>query len=371
MSEPVRRNDAAASQLMAAVRSGDIESVRRLLVDGANPRVGDERALPLHVAARHGPLALVELLIAGGARPSQPDRAGRTALEAAKSGGGPERSAIVALLDRTLIHKASFRSAVDAIHSGAASTLARLIDEQPQLLHERNYGPGVYRQAQSHDYFRDPKLFWFVANNPKLVERMAPNIREIASLMIERGVERDDLQYTLMLTMTGSAAREQGHQASLMQLLLSAGAVPDRATIIATAGHAECDALRVLLAHGQPLSALIAAALGDGDSLRRLLSGSDREDVQTAFGLAIINGHAGTAQVALDAGADINAYLPVHAHSTALHQAAIGNVPGLISFLLARGARADISDTLWDATALEWAIYEGNDEAARALAPML
>ena len=64
----VRGEDAAPpSPLFAAVRAGDVDTVRALLADGANPRLDDGRETPLHAAARRGPLALVEALIEGGA----------------------------------------------------------------------------------------------------------------------------------------------------------------------------------------------------------------------------------------------------------------------------------------------------------------
>ena len=94
---------AAAPPLFAPVRAGDVDAVRRLLAQGANPRLGDGRETPLHVAARRGPLALVEALIEGGALAWQPDRNGRLAVDVARRGRARERAAIVALLDRSVI----------------------------------------------------------------------------------------------------------------------------------------------------------------------------------------------------------------------------------------------------------------------------
>jgi ankyrin repeat protein len=53
-------------------------------------------------------------------------------------------------------------------------------------------------------------------------------------------------------------------------------------------------------------------------------------------------------------------------HSTALHQAALGEDVALIELLLERGARTDQRDTLWNGTPLEWAIHQGRT-AARAV----
>ena len=361
------RQRSAPRPLFAAVRAGDVGAVRRLLAAGENPRLDDGRETPLHAAARRGPLELVEALIEGGALTWQPDRAGRLPLDVARRGRARERAAIVRLLDQRFIADPSFRAAVDAIHSGDVAVLAKLLDAEPRLLRDRIMGPDVYRKVRRHQYFLDPKLFWFVANNPTLVERMAPNIVDVARIMIDRGVDQADLDYALGLTMTSGVAREQGRQLPLMHALLAAGARADRETIVVTAAHRELEALRALLDEGQPMTAPVAASLGANDELRALLPAADREDVQTAFGLAVINGHVESAQLALAAGADVDAYLPVHSHSTALHQAANDNNVGLIEFLLAHGARRDQRDTLWNGTPLDWANYFELAEAQAAL----
>jgi peptide-methionine (S)-S-oxide reductase len=353
--------------LLAAVRSRDVDGVRKLLADGVNPRLGDGRNLPLHAAARSGPLELVEVLIAGGALPWQTDSKGRTALECALLGRSPDRAAIVALLDRDKIVDPAFRDAVRAIHAGDPTTLARVLDTNADLLQRRNVGPEAFRAAKRNDYFRDPKLFWYIANNPTSIERLPANIVDVARVMTERGVEQADLDYALALLMSGGEVGAHGTARSLMDFLLDAGAIASRETILVTAGHWQSEALRALLERGHPESPIIAAALGDVASLSASLANSEPGDIQDAFGIAIINRNLEAAAVALDAGADVNAPLPVHSHSTALHQAAAFNSAEMIAFLVARGARLDTRDTLWDGTPLGWAIHAGNDVAREAL----
>ena len=356
---------ARPSPLFAAVRAGDVDAVRRLIAGGANPRLGDGRETPLHAAARRGPLALVEALVEGGAFTWQADRQGRTPLDVARGGRARERAAIVALLDESAIADPSFRNGVAAVHAGDVAALARLLDAEPRLLRERIMGPDVYRRVPRPGYFTDPKLFWFVANNPTRAERMPPNMADVAQVMIDRGVDREDLDYALGLVMTSSSAREHGQQVPLMRVLLAAGATADAGAIAGAAAYRELDALRALVDGGHPMNAPIAAALGDDDRLRALLRTASRDDVQTAFGLAVINGRLNAARLALDAGADVNASAPVHAHGTALHQAAINDDPALVELLLERGARTDLCDTLWDGTPLGWTIHQ-NKPAARA-----
>jgi ankyrin repeat protein len=356
-----------APPIFRAVADGDADAIARLLEDGANPRERYRGETALHAAVRRGEAALVEALIAGGALEWQTDDAGRTALAVALDGQARDRAAIVALLDRREIADPSFRAAVAAIHAGDVQGLERLLDAEPRLLRERLLGPEAYRLARRRQYFLDPKLFWFVANNPTLVQRMPENIVEIAQTMIARGVDRADLDYTLALVTTSSVAREQGHQRPLIALLLAAGAKPDAETIASTAAHYELDALRALLEAGIPMTAPIAAALGDEEALRDLIRTANRDEIATAFGLAAINGHAGALRIALEAGADPNAFVPIHTHATALHQVALLDRADLVELLVACGARTDIRDALWDGTPLDWAIHERKTIARSAL----
>jgi ankyrin repeat protein len=89
------------------------------------------------------------------------------------------------------------------------------------------------------------------------------------------------------------------------------------------------------------------------------------DEVRDAFGLAVIVGNLEAARIALDAGADVNAFLPVHSHGTALHTAALGENVAMLDLLLERGARTDTRDKLWDATPLDWATHQ-NRPLARA-----
>ena len=317
----------------------------------------------LHAAARHGPLSLVERLIAEGALDWKPDRQGRTPLDLAREGDAADKAAIVELLDRPVIRDPSFRAAVSAIHRGDVAGLVQLLETEPRLLSERIVEPECYRQARRPQYFRDPRLFWFIANNPTLVKTMPANMVAVAGTMIARGVDKADLDYALELVMTSAPAREQGLQLPLIELLLASGASVTERAVDVTLGHRELAPILALLQGGLPMSAPIAAALGRTDRLGELLSAVSAGEVQRAFGLAVINGQVGAVRLALDAGADPNAFLPVHAHSLALHQAVLDENMALMELLIAHDARTDVADTLWKATPLGWAIHQGKTRA--------
>lgn len=345
-----------ASDAPAARR---LESAALLLDAGADVRRAcTNQATALHAAARRGPLALLELLIRRGAVTWQTDRNGKDALAYARSGDARDKDAIVELLDRPVIRDPLFREAVGALHRGDVAALGRLLETHPRLLRERAVEPDCYPR----DYFRDPKLFWFVANNPILVKPMPRNIVAVTEAMLARGIEKPDLDYTLELVMSGSAACEQGLQLPLLSVLVEAGAAPTAKSIDMALAHRETKPVEALLARGFPLDAPIAAALGRESDLARLLPAASAVDRQRALGLAVINGQRDAAQLCLEAGADPNALLPVHKHSTPLHQAVANDDQPILELLLAHGARADIRDTLWNATPLGWATHMGKRE---------
>jgi peptide-methionine (S)-S-oxide reductase len=164
--------------------------------------------------------------------------------------------------------------------------------------------------------------------------------------------------------MTSATARVQGHQLPLMRTLVAAGATAAPEAIDSALAHRELDAV---LALDHPLTASIAAATGDDDALRELLATAPPDERQRAFALAVVNGRTATARVALDAGADVNAFLPVHGHSAALHQAALTDDVDLLALLVERGARTDVRDRLWNGTPLAWARHEHQPRAAAYL----
>ena len=398
-----RPHQTELSPLAAAARAGDVAEVRQLLagghaVDGerrqgdtplwhtcasdapAQDRIAVAEALlaagasirrsdtapPLHAAAARGPLAMVELLIRRGALEWQADSKGRSAIDAARRGDAADRDAIVELLDRPVIRDPSFRAAVAALQAGDAAELGRLLDAEPRLLRERIVEPDCYREAERPQYFRDPALFWFIANNPTLMQTMPASTVEVARTMIARGADPADIDHALELVMTSSSAREHGLQGPLVALLLEAGGAASPHAILVTLAHRELDPVQALLDAGYPLTAPIAAAMGRTDRLPDLLRAASPDEVQAALGLAVINRRTEAARMALDAGADPDLFLPIHNHSTALHQAALDDSLDLIDLLAARGARTDIRDTLWDGTPLDWANHAGK-AAARDL----
>jgi hypothetical protein len=250
-------------------------------------------------------------------------------------------------------------AATRPIHAGNVGSLGRLLDRHPELLRERAIEPDCYPR----DYFRDPKLFWFIASNPTLVRKIPANITDIAGVMIARGVEQADLDCTLELVMSGADLRKQGLQVSLVAVLVDAGATATPQAIRVALAHGEVEPILALLDRGMAMTAPIAAALGRNDALQSLLVDASPDDRQEALGMAVINRRLEAARLCLDAGGDPNRPLPVHRHATSLHTAALNDDVEMLKLLVARGARLDVRDTLWNGTPLGWAVHNKKAKA--------
>jgi hypothetical protein len=302
---------------------------------------------------------MVELLAKRGALFWQGDDEGKCPHDYALAGTPVDRERILYLSNlKPKIGDGDFAAAVVAIHAGDVEALEALLDTRPSLLSERAIEP----EAVPRGYFSDPKLFWFVANNPNLVPHAAPNIVEIARVMIARGVAQDDLDYALGLTMS-SAGMSVAQQIELSVVLVEAGAVVSRETLLVALAHQMRDVVAALVARGLALTTSVAAGLGRVGDLAPLLRAATDEEKAAALGMAVVNRQVEAVRLCLEGGADPNRFMPVHAHSTPLHNAAGHGDIEIMKLLVAAGARTDIADTMWRGTPLGWAMHGKQTEA--------
>lgn len=252
------------------------------------------------------------------------------------------------------IEDQSFRHAVDLLDAGNAAGLKAHLAQHPGLVRQHVVFEGG-------NYFHDPTLLEFVAENPIRRGILPPNIVEVAKVILEAGSERSSRNETLMLVATGSVPRESGMQRKLIDLLCEYGADPN-AAVLAAALHGEIDSVRALLGRGAKLDLPIASALGQLDHARSLLPRATSEDRHLALTMAADLGHVEIVRSLLDAGENPNRYNPVggHSHTTPLHQAAGAGHEAVVRLLVERGARLDIKDILWHATPADWAHHAGN-----------
>lgn len=256
------------------------------------------------------------------------------------------------------IADAAFRRAVDLLDAGNVEELGVHLRQHPDMVRR-------HVAFEGGNYFRNPTLLEFVAENPVRRGALPDNIVNVANVILEAGAKEDRsaLNETLGLVASGCVPRQCRVQIPLINLLCEYGADPGSAMLTALV-HQELEAVDALKRNGARVDLIVAAGLGCTEDFRRLLPDSSAENRHRALALASQFGHAEIVRLLLDAGEDPNRYNPVgnHSHSTPLHQAAAGGHGEVVRLLVERGARLDAKDTLWQATPAGWAQHEGNIE---------
>jgi hypothetical protein len=268
----------------------------------------------------------------------------------------PTLSDNLALPHHARIHDLTFRSAVELLDAGSVDALRQLLSSHPNLSRHRVVFEGG-------NYFRNPSLLEFIAENPIRRGTLPQNIVQVANVILDAGVEQSALDETLMLVATGSVPRQCRVQIPLINILCDHGANPATSTEPA-ALHAEFDSLNALISRGARITFPIAAALGNLEDFRRLFPLANIRDRHLALALASQFGHVEIVRLLLDAGEDPNRFNPVggHSHATPLHQAALAGHFELVRLFVERGSRLDIKDIHWHATPAGWAQHAGHTE---------
>jgi len=254
-----------------------------------------------------------------------------------------------------------FRRAVDLIDAGDAAGLRAYLQQHPGLVRQ-------HVTFEGWNYFYNPTLLQFVAENPVRHGKLPPNIVEVAQVVLDAGPEKSELDETLGLVATGRVPRECRVQILLINLLCDRGADPNgalRAAIV----HNELEAAHALIQRGAHIDLPVAAALGQVDDFYRALPTAGADDRHLALALASQFGHVEIVRMLLDAGEDPNRYNPVggHSHSTPLHQAAANGDLAMVRLLVEGGARVDLKDVLRHGTPAGWARHEGKTEVEEYL----
>jgi hypothetical protein len=263
------------------------------------------------------------------------------------------------------IEDAAFRRAVDLIDAGDAAGLREHLRRHPKLTRQHVVFEGM-------NYFHNPGLLEFVAENPVRRSKLPGNIVEVAKVILGAGVERESLNVTLALVATGSVAHECHLSVPLIDLLCDCGADPTSA-VRAAVLHGYGESVNALIERGARVDLPVAAALTQTrepiETFPQLLPAASAEDRHLALAVASQYGHVERVRLLLDAGEDPNRYHPPggHSHCTALHQAALEGNLELARLLVERGARLDMKDILFHGTPAHWARHAGKTEVEEYL----
>ena len=254
-----------------------------------------------------------------------------------------------------------FRRAVDLLDAGDVEGLRAHLNAHPKVMRQHVLFEGG-------NYFRNPTLLEFIAENPIRRGALPANIVSVARVILDAGAKNDQsaLDGALGLVCSGCVPRQCGVQIPLIDLLCACGADANQAM---PAAFGEFEAVYALLRNGAQMTFPVAAALGSVDNIRDLLLAASGDDRHRALALSSQFGHAEIVRLLLDAGEDPNRYNPVgcHSHSTSLHQAALAGHFEVVRLLVKRGARLDLKDTIWQGTPADWARHEGRNEIEKYL----
>lgn len=268
----------------------------------------------------------------------------------------------------TTVHfDALFREAVAAIDAGNVSKLEGLLAANPDLARKRLESPGSWLRDivgnALDDFFRQPYLLWFVAEDPVRNNKLPRNIAHAASTIIQmakrQGADnlQEQLDYALQLVSYSWVARECGVQIELIDVLIDAGAAldgnPENALV-----NANFTAAAHLVERGAKLTLATALCLERWDEVARLAPMASASEKQFGFILAALRGKAEALRRMIDFGVDLDRPCAgLYSHATALHHAVSSGALQAVKVLVEAGATLDTKDRAWNATPLEWAEY--------------
>ena len=263
-----------------------------------------------------------------------------------------------------------FETAVDAVINGDATTLARLLRDDPELI-----------RARSTRVHRSTLLHYVGANGVEDYRQKIPaNAVEIARILLDAGAEVDALadmygggSTTLGLVATSIHPLEAGVQVELMETLLERGArVDGPGAVNGCLANGRRDAAEFLAQRFGMLDLEGAAGVGRLDVVAsffevdgRLKASATQEQLMSGFAWACEFGRADVIDFLLQRGVAIDAPLK-HNGQTALHWAAYGAHVAAVELLLARNAPVEALDRDYRGTPLGWALYGWGEASARA-----
>jgi hypothetical protein len=280
-----------------------------------------------------------------------------------KPSGWREKTNFAEIMKNSDIKDALFLQAVEAVDAGDVQSLRGLVEGHPRLIRDRLEGT-------EKGYFERPYLLWFVADNPIRHLKLPDTIVEVTRLLIDFvkrfAPETAEFQigYTLGLVATGRIPRECGVQIEMIDLLLDAGAKPNR--VEGVIGHGNLEAAAHLIQRGAELTLPAAVGLGWQEDMQRLAATASADEIDLALLVAAFFGKADILRWLVGIGARVN-HLPdkcygFHSHATPLHQAVYSGSLEAVQVLVGAGADVNAMDKAYSGTPLGWAMYMQTEE---------
>ena len=259
----------------------------------------------------------------------------------------------------------TFEEAADAIVHGDKALLAVLLEQCPNLVHERS--------TREH---RSALLHYVSANGVEDFRQRTPsNIVEITEMLINAGADVNATSEaygggstTLGLVATSIHPEAAGVQIALLELLLAHGAQMEqpgltgngKSIIWGCLANGQGAAARFFADRGARMNLLEAAGVGRLDVVKTYFDGhgnlkpsGTKEQMESGFLYACGYGASEVAEFLLDHGADPGTHND--RGQTGLHWAMYGPHVEVIRAFLRHGAPVNAHDAM-DSTALHWAL---------------
>ena len=300
----------------------------------------------------------------------------------ARENGFPSWTKLKQHTEATRKELTPFDQAVQSIIHRNAVTLRHLLSQEPELIRVRS--------ASSH---RSALLHYVAANGVESeLQESPPNAVEVAQILLDAGAEVDATaefygggpqQTTMNALVTSVWPYLAGVQVDLVNVLLDAGAaidglVNDGSPVRGALKFGYVDAARTLERRGCRIDRLdVASGLGRVDLMESILGETGREQerevLESSFKLACGNGQIEAAGLLLQHGVGIDWQL--EGQGTGLHQAILHGEGGeaqngrldMVRFLIESGADQNVRHGKYDATAIDFASYNGRTEIVEYL----
>lgn len=277
-----------------------------------------------------------------------------------------------------------FETAIEAVITGDLPSLRSLLSKHPDLVLARstritNHDPAKHRATLLH---------YIAANGIEGYRQKTPkNAVAIAKALLKAGADPDALAgmyggrcTTMSMLVSSSHPAQAGVQVALVNTLCDYGASVEPlgskrwgSPLMTALTFGFLNAAKALVRRGANVNDLAAAAgLGRLADAERLLKSASPKSRHLALALSAQLGHADTVKLLLDAGQNPNRYNPAgnHSHATPLHQAVCAGRMSVVRLLVARGARLNMKDKIYDGTPLDWAFHCGQPAIEKYLAAL-